>query len=779
MATRDPAAEGLRPGLARADDAFDRMARLVCRHLGVPVAAVALLTPDGLVLPGAVGLPDREQATRRLVSHPTMTRRVVETGVPLVLSDVTEDPLVAKACEGFGAGRGAVAVMPMYATEERPVGALVAMAPAPRRWTEDDLATLTDLAASCSDKVRLRAERERARQAELAARREQHRSALLLSLSESFAGATTPAQVERALRSVLARGTGASASYLALVQPDGRGIGFVSGAPHQLGPLPRDAPTPFGQAVGLPDPPPPIREAIQQGHPVYCGSMAELVARYPELDGRLTFDGACSVLPVHSDGRVAAVICILWEMTRPHDAEAAALEATLAPYVAHALDRVSLLEARREVATTLQSALLTSPPTVAHLEIATTYAPAMRTDQVGGDWYDVVAVDDVTTLLMIGDVAGHDMQAAAHMGQLRSMLRALAWSHDETPSVLLTLLDRMNDQLGPQAGATAVVARLERLPVDEARLPGTYAVTWSNAGHPPPLVLRRDGTVEMLRPPTDLLLGVLPSFERQDHTTTLLPGETLLLYTDGLVESRGTMLADRIRLLADVFRSAADTATAALPATLMRALVPTPQRDDIAVLAVRARESATADETVTVPALKGATALVAGDAADRHDGADDGPDTAGDEAPSPLRVERRVPHSLAVLGPTRRWIDDILETSGVGTQERRTAMLLSSELLTNALEHGAGPVVAMVEVDADQALVRVGVRDTSRIPPRLQEPAPHELSGRGILFLDRLATRWGVDDHEEAQAVGRHGEYLSGKTVWFELCPDGPQQNLP
>jgi anti-sigma regulatory factor (Ser/Thr protein kinase) len=398
------------------------------------------------------------------------------------------------------------------------------------------------------------------------------------------------------------------------------------------------------------------------------------------------------------------------------------------------LDRVALLDARRQVATTLQAALLTPPPTVAHLDIATTYEPATRTDQVGGDWYDVVAVDEDTTLLIIGDVAGHDMQAAAHMGQLRSMLRALAWSHDESPSVLLTLLDRANHQLGPRVGATAIVMRLIRLDSGSVEGPGTYAVTWSNAGHPPPLVLRATGDAEVLDARPDMLLGIHPTVDRTDHATTLHPGETLLLYTDGLVEARGEALADRITLLAQTFGRAAHIGTSDLPRALVRALVPAPQRDDVAVLAVRARVAAPRAEVPTAPAR-------------------------------PVRAERQLAETFTDLGPTRRWIDDILETSGVAERERHVAMLLSSELLTNALEHGTGPVVVTVEVNPAGAdtgrLIRVSVRDGSPRLPQMQHPEPHDLSGRGVQFLDQLSSRWGVVAAQAPEV---------GKTVFFELA---------
>lgn len=725
---------GQQPRLAprHADPAFDRIARLVRRLLGVRTAVVAVHGPDGILLPGCHGVPD-DLASSRLITHDTtLTRRVMVTNRPIVLSDVSMDPEIAAACTRYGAQEGAVAVMPVRDEDGRAMGALAAIHADRREWTDDELATLGDLAAVCSAEIQTRSQRERARQAEASARREHRRAQLLLTMSEAFAGATTPVEVEEAMRNVMLPESGASLVYLAVVDADRRGLTFVSGGPV-------DAPIDRRNPSVHPSPTPrrrlsdrlPVCDVVRSGQSMHFRSPQEMEDRYPLLAGRLPPTGTYALTPVLSRGVVIAVVCAYSPGEQDRDPDARALGVMLGPYVAHALERAALLEARREVATTLQAALLTAPPRVDGLEIATTYEPATRTDQVGGDWYDVVAVDDDTTVLMIGDVTGHDMQAAAWMGQLRSMLRALAWSHDESPSVLLTLLDRANHQLGPRAGATALVVRLERLPAvgGHGHEAGTYAMTWSNAGHLPPVVLRGDRSVEVLDTRTDLLLGYQPCSERTDHRTTLGPGETLVLYTDGLVERRGSTLGERISLLAQVLSRMGPATTASVAADLVRKLVPLPQSDDIAVLAVRPEKT----------------------------------------PPGRVRGERRLDDSLAELGPARRWVDALLQSAGIGQHQRHTAVLLSSELLTNALEHGEAPVTTTVEADPATAFVRLGVRDASAAHPRMRDPEPHELSGRGVLFLDRLAARWGVTTHDGQERAGQHHQDVAGKTVWFEL----------
>ncbi|WP_418275610.1 SpoIIE family protein phosphatase [Isoptericola jiangsuensis] len=717
-----------------ADEVFDRIVRLVHRNLGVPAAAFVVVTPDGQYLPGAVGLPAEAQATRHFQFEHPATALVVASRTALVVEDTELDERVVDKNLVRQLGARAVAGFPVEDGRGTVVGALWAVDLAPRQWDDEDLATLSDLAASCSGELRLRAERERARRAEQVAFRAHQRAQFLLGLSERFAGVTTIEEVEETIAEVVGTGMGARWCSLALVDADRRHLRYVT-VGHQEPGFPDDM-----RSARL-DAPRPDTAVVRERQTLFYRDHTEMIEAYPAMAGiGLMSAGARSFLPIIVEDDVIGVVICVWAETRDHDAGTAALETTVSRYVAMALERVALLEARRRVATTLQESLLTDPPAVAHLDIATTYAPAARTDQVGGDWYDAVVRDDGNVVLMIGDVTGHDVSAAAQMGQLRSMLRALAWSDDGSPAALLTRLDRANAELGPHALATAVVVRLDHdvEPQGDTGPDGQpergYTLTWSDAGHPLPLVLRRDGTVETLTSRPDMLLGIDPGFPRTDHSTRLLPGDTLVLYTDGLVEQRGVMITDRTEDLVGVLADLHGESTAGLPRALVRRLVGHAQRDDVAVLAVRAR----------VPAPSGPPS-------------DDGP----------ARAERKVAETLKDLGPARRWVDDVLESCDIGSEQRRTAMLLSSEILTNALEHGTGPITVRVEVD-DRRL-RVGVRDGCTRPPVLQAPQPQDLSGRGVQFLERLASRWGVEQHLGDDLVGRHTSLGDGKTVWFEI----------
>ncbi|ANC32249.1 SpoIIE family protein phosphatase [Isoptericola dokdonensis] len=717
-----------------ADEVFDRIVRLVHRNLGVPAAVFVVLDQGGQLLPGAFGLPAEVQASRRVRFDNPATAIVVGERAPFIIEDTADDPRLLDRWVVEQVGARALAGYPVADGRGEVVGALWAIDRVPRPWSDEELDTLADLAAACASELRLRAERERARRAEQVAFRAHQRAQFLLGLSERFAGVTTIEEVEETIAEVVGTGMGARWCSLALVDADRRHLRYVTVGHQEPG-------FPDGMRSIRLDAPRPDTAVVRDRRTLFYRDQDEMIEAYPAMAGiGLMSTGARSFLPVVVEDDVIGVVICVWAEKRDHDTGTAALETTVSRYVAMALERVALLEARRRVATTLQESLLSDTPAVAHLDIATTYAPAARTDQVGGDWYDAVVRDDGTAILTIGDVAGHDVSAAAQMGQLRSMLRALAWSHDESPAQMLTRLDRANAELGPGALATAVVVRLDHddCPRGDTGPDGApergYTLTWSDAGHPLPLVLRRDGTVETLSARPDMLLGIDPAAERRDRTARLLPGDTLVLYTDGLVEQRGVAITERTEDLVQVLADLHGEATAGLPRALVRRLVGRAQRDDVAVLAVRARVPAT---------------------------------TGPPSAEGPARAERKVADDLSDLGPARRWVDDVLESCDVGVEVRRTAMLLSSEVLTNALEHGRGPITATVEVDGRR--LRVGVRDGCTKEPVLRDPEPRDLSGRGVQFLDRLASRWGVEQHEGDGTVGRHASGGDGKTVWFEI----------
>src|SRR5690242_8723871 len=225
-------------------------------------------------------------------------------------------------------------------------------------------------------------------------------------------------------------------------------------------------------------------------------------------------------------------------------------------FAAQALDRTLRLQHRTGVAHQLQQAMLTSLPDVPGLEMAACYHPADSREHVGGDWYDAAFIPDPrgpadeVLAVCVGDILGHTLQAATVMGQVRPMLRQAAWDHPgEPPSHALTALELATAGLGLQATGTAVLAHLRTLEG------GRRALTWSNAGHPPPVLLEPRGRTTVLDG-HDILFGypTLRPGPRGDHHRLLEPGSMLFLYTDGLVERRDADIDEGIERLCRLLR---------------------------------------------------------------------------------------------------------------------------------------------------------------------------------------------------------------------------------
>lgn len=310
------------------------------------------------------------------------------------------------------------------------------------------------------------------------------------------------------------------------------------------------------------------------------------------------------LVPLRARGRTVGALTVFRDAGRPEfsaDDVADLLDAS--GRAALALDNLRLYAAQRDAAAVLQRSLLTAPPVSDRLRIVARYEPAARTAQVGGDWYDAFEQPDRSTSVVIGDVVGHDMVAAAGMGQVRGLLRGIAVTTGAGPAEVLRRVDEAMEVLAIDTTVTAVVARLEP-PAGagadaggEASAEPREGVTrlrWSNAGHPPPLVVTRasesaDVRVDVLWPDeVDLMLGLQPSFPRTESELDLAAGSTVLLYTDGLVEHRGQPLDEGVERLAAVLTElvAADLPLEEVCDELLRHMLTELPEDDVALVAV-------------------------------------------------------------------------------------------------------------------------------------------------------------------------------------------------
>jgi hypothetical protein len=264
---------------------------------------------------------------------------------------------------------------------------------------------------------------------------------------------------------------------------------------------------------------------------------------------------------------------------RPFDREDEAVIVSLAGAAGIAIENARLYGSVRDSAEHFQRLLLPTLPDLGPFEGAAVYRPAADPGRLGGDWYDAILLPDGTCAAVIGDVLGHDMQAAAAMAQTRNMLRALLYDRRTPPSEIFRQLDETLEAITDLPLTTACLARIE------TRDDG-YRLHWSSAGHVAPLLIHPDGRPEYLLAEPGLPLGVDPRQHRPDHLRTLPAGSTLVLFTDGLVEHPDHAIDTGLDRLAELARDCPGLTLDDLVRTLVDNH-PGEGHDDMAVLAVR------------------------------------------------------------------------------------------------------------------------------------------------------------------------------------------------
>jgi PAS domain S-box-containing protein len=312
-----------------------------------------------------------------------------------------------------------------------------------------------------------------------------------------------------------------------------------------------------------------IREAITD---------PELVRVYEQI-------GLSSVIIVPLKARRGQVLGALALFTstpdRRFDDEDLATAADLARRAALTVDNARLYQREHEVALALQRSLLPTLPDIPGLDVAARYLAGSSAAEVGGDWYDLFRLPDGAVGIAVGDVMGHDLTAAAAMGQLRSVLQSYAWQ-GSSPAVVLDRLDQLVQGLDMAQLATCIYGRLELPGLGQD---GVFRV--ANAGHLPPALRRGDGHVRLLSSGQSLLVGAALGIERDETEEAIGPGTVLVLYTDGLVEHRGRDLTDGLAALERALAQAPDGSAKEVLDALLDDLVEGELEDDVAVLVVR------------------------------------------------------------------------------------------------------------------------------------------------------------------------------------------------
>ena len=337
---------------------------------------------------------------------------------------------------------------------------------------------------------------------------------------------------------------------------------------------------PGGPAARIPlDAASPRAEVTRTGQSLWIPSAAEALSRFPGLAAIGIADGALGVVPLVSHGRPIGAMMLSFAEQRTFDADERNLITLLAEQCAQALERARLHQRADDIALALQQSMLPSAlPAVAGLDLVARYLPAVDSLEVGGDWYDVVALPDGRVALAVGDVVGRGLGAATTMGQLRSALAALALSED-SPAAVLDGLERFARQVEGARLATVAYGVLD---------PVGGVLRYACAGHPPPLVLRSGSGSELLEDGRSSLLCALPpelaSGPRAEGTAVLEPGDRLLLFSDGLVERRRESLSVGLDRLAE--EAVAVGEGPGWPDELLRRMLHGAGDDDVALLGV-------------------------------------------------------------------------------------------------------------------------------------------------------------------------------------------------
>ena len=316
--------------------------------------------------------------------------------------------------------------------------------------------------------------------------------------------------------------------------------------------------------------------------------IAELPERYPAgaaVSERLRLRSAM-IVPVRARGRVLGVLTLLTQHPygRRYGQRDLHLATDLAGRAGLAVDNARLYEVQHAAAATLQRSLLPAVPEVAGLQVAARYLVGVDGNQVGGDWYDVLPLPDGTTGIAVGDVVGHDLRAAAAMGQLRGVVRSYAWDGGQ-PGSVLDRCDQLVQGLEMAALATAVYARLEPPEAD-----GTRVLRYANAGHPTPLLLTPSSELVRLDGHRSPMIGVTPpgGRGRGEAEVRCPPGSLVLLYTDGMTDVAGHDADERTALVERTLAAVSPGVPAqTVVDTVLATCMPQHPSDDVALLAVR------------------------------------------------------------------------------------------------------------------------------------------------------------------------------------------------
>lgn len=561
------------------------------------------------------------------------------------------------------------------------------------------------------------------------------REAFLLDAGRALAEARSTAEVLRVAYSLSMPGF--SPDGLAVFGVEGERLTIIGHHGHNMGDE-----GPFSDMPLETDYP--AAEVVRTGRAVYLPTADDYRDRYPATWPLARRFGRRSwaFLPLIVAGHTMGTWMAGFRHPVSFSPDERSVLTTVARMLAQALARAGVAETERELSLGLQRSMMPSlGPDIPGMTVAARYVPTGGGLQVGGDWYDMIPLPSGRIALVIGDVQGHDVRAAGLMGQLRIALRAYA-SEGHPPDAVLSrasrflsgLTDAYEDGDQPDARfATCLYAEAD---------PETGTLDIARAGHPDPVVMTPDGTAVIRRTEGGLPLGVEADADYPATRITLEAGETIMLCTDGLIETGGHDLATgwvRIRPIleghtGDLEKLADELVQAVHGPASHYTTGPLADRreDDIAVLLLR-REASAAQ-----PTAPRRTAL-----------------TIAQAEPERISAARTLLREML-----HDWADP---------EQVDSAVLMVSEMATNVLVHTDGDALMVAQATGEHGdrRLRVEVSDGSDELPHKRRPGEMASSGRGLVLMEMLADVWGVDPRG------------SGKSIWFELYesadPSEPQ----
>lgn len=557
------------------DESFDQLARLAAAVLGVPWVFLTLVDDHRSFWMSAVGVdpdPNTQLYGENSVDD-SFCQYVIAEDAAVVIDDAALDPRSAQNPSIESMGVVAWAGFPLRSVNGSVVGTFCAVDRVARQWSGEDLTLLQALATAATSHLQLRSALAVATESARELREEMKRREVLVSratrlaqLAQELSAVSTVEQVARVVtttgRDVLA----AAFANIAVTDADQRHLDVVHSPP-----LSPELAARYSRIVLSDDLP--LSHAVTRGETVFLPDLAAVEDRYPHVLDDTVSAGLASTASIplfRADRSVAGALGVGWSVPVEFTPIVRSVLTTVSEMCAQALDRSQVGDARTQFVRSLQYALLGSTGLRDGLDIAADYIAANDALGFGGDWYDFIHISPSRTAVVVGDICGHGIEAAARMTQIRGAINALVSLHSDQ---LDRLFDRAEQQLN--LSTNAFVATLSVHVIDTE----TNTISYVSAGHPPALLVDERGAATFLEGGRRPVLGIggrSPTVARVDFT----PGSVMVAYTDGLVEQRRDF-GRGLQLLTESVQ-ASRGGTAREISTALASIVATNAPDDIA-----------------------------------------------------------------------------------------------------------------------------------------------------------------------------------------------------